>query len=383
MDIFFRRSISSPLIGLVILLATIRVEAFFENFGGAIERRLPRSLTILKDLDQEILVDSEGDGNVRRVNGSFEKLVGRRVAIRNTIAISTAIAVSDTFWPCANAGELPSKPNLDHTVELDCLKDLPPISKDSIRIYLCRHGQTENNRLRIVQGSRVDPPVNINGKAQATNLGLALARADPKPELFFSSSLLRAKMTANIAANANNDPLEATSSSNRLIARQLPVLSEIDFGAFADGQPISAVQEKMTKTYTRWSMGDVDYRPEGGGDSGRKVLIRAVKAIETLVDEAKAADMSCVAAVSHSAYLRVMVGMVLNEPLLQSSIRKIRNGSVTVIDVPKNLSSTMIGPKPNLLGGWLSRKPRDFTLSIPTCKTIRINESRHLPLDVI
>ena len=101
------------------------------------------------------------------------------------------------------------------------------------------------------------------------------------------------------------------------------------------------------------------------------------------MDEAKAADMSCVAAVSHSAYLRVMVGMVLNEPLLQSSIRKIRNGSVTVIDVPKNLSSTMIGPKPNLLGGWLSRKPRDFTLSIPTCKTIRINESRHLPLDVI
>uniref|UniRef100_A0A7S4EM38 Phosphoglycerate mutase (2,3-diphosphoglycerate-dependent) n=1 Tax=Pseudo-nitzschia australis TaxID=44445 RepID=A0A7S4EM38_9STRA len=383
MHFFLGCSISSPLVGLVILLAVISVEAFFENFGGAIERRLPRSLTVLKALDQEILVDGEGHGIVRRVNDSVEKPVDRRAAIRNAIAISAAIAVSDTFRPYANAGELPSRSNIDHTVELDCLKDLPPISEDSIRIYFCRHGQTENNRLRIVQGARVDPPVNINGKAQATNLGLALARADPKPELFFSSSLLRAKMTANIAANANNDTLEATSSSNRLIARQLPVLSEIDFGAFADGQPISVVQEKMTKTYIRWSMGDVDYRPEGDGDSGREVLIRAVEAIETLVNEAKAADVPCVAAVSHSAYLRVIVGMVLNEPLLQSSIRKIRNGSVTVIDVPKNLSSTMIGPKPNLLGGWLSRKPKDFTLSIPTCKTIRINEFRHLPLDVI
>ena len=114
-----------------------------------------------------------------------------------------------------------------------------------------------------------------------------------------------------------------------------------------------------------------------------QVLFRAVSAIETLVTEAKAAGVPCVAAVTHSAYLRVLVGMVLNEPLLQSSVRKIRNGSVTVIDVPEDLPSEMIGAKPKLLGGWLSQKPRDFTLSIPTCKTIRINETRHLPLDVI
>ena len=97
------------------------------------------------------------------------------------------------------------------------------------------------------------------------------------------------------------------------------------------------------------------------------------------MNEAKAADVPCVVAVTHSAYLRVLVGMILDEPLIKSSVRKLRNGSVTVVDVPKNLNSRMLGPKPKLLGGWLSQKPRDFTLSIPTCKTIRFNEVRHLP----
>lgn len=101
------------------------------------------------------------------------------------------------------------------------------------------------------------------------------------------------------------------------------------------------------------------------------------------MNEAKAAGVPCVAAVTHSAYLRVLVGVVLDEPLIKSSVRKIRNGSVTVIDVPKDLRSRMIGSKPKLLGGWLSRKPKDFSLSIPLCKTIRINEVRHLPLDKI
>jgi len=116
---------------------------------------------------------------------------------------------------------------------------------------------------------------------------------------------------------------------------------------------------------------------------GMKVLIRASTALETLVNEAIAADVPCVVAVTHSAYLRVLVGMILNEPLIQSSVRKIRNGSVTVIDVPKDLQSRTIGAKPKLLGGWLSQKPRDFNLSIPSCKMIRINEVRHLPLDQI
>ena len=111
--------------------------------------------------------------------------------------------------------------------------------------------------------------------------------------------------------------------------------------------------------------------------------MRACEALEMLVNEAKRADVQCVAAVSHSGYLRLLIGMALNEPLILSTRRKVRNGSVTVIDVQKDLKSQLIGSKPNLLGGILSQKPRDFNLSIPICKIERINETRHLPLDKI
>jgi len=372
------------LICLALILVDIHVEGFSTIGSGAYVRILPISLTGAKSLDHGSLEVDKDDKVVCQVDNFDGISINRRAAIRNIIVISTAISSADPFPAVAYPGEVIANTK----VELDSLKDLPPISENCIRLYLCRHGQTENNRLRIVQGARVDPPLNINGKSQATNLGLALGRADPKPKIFFSSSLLRAKMTADLAANVNDpDPAEidfsSVSSKKRIISRQLAALAEIDFGPVADGKPISTVEGEMAKTYTKWATGDVDFRPEGGGDSGREVLIRVCEALETLVNEAKAADVPCVAAVTHSAYLRVLVGIVLDEPLIQSSIRKIRNGSITVVDVPKDLRSRLIGSKPKLLGGWISRTPRDFTLSVPLCKMIRINETRHVPLDKI
>ena len=235
------------------------VEAFSAFGGGATLRTLPKRLSNSKSLycngnDDEI------DPKQTEFN---EPGISRRTVFQKALMIPATLSLIGPLPATAYPGETITNTEVD----LDCLKDLPPIEGDYIRLYLCRHGQTENNRLRIVQGARVDPPVNINGEAQATNLGLALGRADPKPELFFSSSLLRAKMTAEIAANAN---LPA-SSIGRVKPKQLSSLAEIDFGPVADGQPISAVQDKMMKAYTEWAMGNVDFRPEGGGDNGREV----------------------------------------------------------------------------------------------------------------
>jgi len=340
-------------IHLVFFLNAIRIEAFPGIVGNG--RTLTRSLVIVKSLNNKCVDDDD-------------KSLSRRAAMQNSIIISTTLFKSNRAY----AKESPSETNA--AVKLDCLKDLPPKPQDCIRLYLCRHGQTENNRLRIVQGARVDPPINQQGKAQATSLGLALSYSNEKPAFFFSSNLLRAKMTAEIAANAMNNPIKP---------KQLSSLAEIDFGPVVEGKPVSAVQEKMAQTYSKWVIGDIDYRPEGGGDSGREVLIRACEALEALVNEAKALQVTSVAAVSHSAYLRVLLGMILDESLLQASFRDLRNGSITVVDVPKNLNKRMIGSKPKLLGGWLSRKPNDFSLDIPICNTVRINEVRHLPLDIM
>ena len=111
----------------------------------------------------------------------------------------------------------------------------------------------------------------------------------------------------------------------------------------------------------------------------QKVLERAAKALKCLTREADHLN-GCVAAVTHSTYLRILLGMILDEPLLQSTGRKVNNGGITVIDVKRDGSTRGVGDNPNFLGGSFSMVPRDFQLDIPICKVVRINEVRHLPV---
>lgn len=125
---------------------------------------------------------------------------------------------------------------------------------------------------------------------------------------------------------------------------------------------------------------------------GSQVLTRACQGLEQLVKEARVAKASSVAAVSHSAFLRVLLGILLDESLLQAASRKIWNGSVTVVDIPQDFSATILtlhnaslssrplGRGSKLLGGILSTAPRDFQLAVPqTCQVLRVSEFAHLP----
>lgn len=152
---------------------------------------------------------------------------------------------------------------------LQCLLDLPPVPEDSIRVFLCRHGQTENNRLHLIQGARVDPPLNQNGIAMAQRLGLALAQL-PKPvTTMFHSTLIRSRQTADEAFQQmkRNDRFLA-----RATTRTLPALSEVDFGS-VEGKPAREVRLDMALAYAAWTSGNIDFRLEGGGESGREVSI--------------------------------------------------------------------------------------------------------------
>jgi hypothetical protein len=148
--------------------------------------------------------------------------------------------------------------------DYDCLLDLPPIPDDCVRIYLCRHGQTEFNRLRKVQGARVDPPTNDNGYLQSRGLGKALARVDPSPKIILHSSLQRARLTAEVAGREIDLKIKT---------RELQALGEIDFGPANEGQPVALAKARMRATSVAWSLGQIDLRPQGGGDSGREVRL--------------------------------------------------------------------------------------------------------------
>ena len=115
--------------------------------------------------------------------------------------------------------------------DLNCLSDLPPIPSDCVRLFLCRHGQTENNRLKLIQGARIDPPLNDNGLQQAPRLGQALARAPTPPQRIFHSSLLRARQTAQLASqqftSTSSTTTNATSTTTTPPLTELPALAEI------------------------------------------------------------------------------------------------------------------------------------------------------------
>jgi probable phosphoglycerate mutase len=225
--------------------------------------------------------------------------------------------------------------------------------------------------------------MNENGRKQATNLGKALADVADEPFILAHSPLRRARQTADIVAQQiMTHPKDAPTLLNSL--------REIDFGPFAEGQPASNVQQKMMQTYAAWSLGQVDCRPRGGGESGREVLERARHALQELVDLAVSDDESIrnvkhVVAVTHSAFLRVMLGALLDEPLWQAAGAKIYNGSVTVVDVLVTHDSVG-GPDQ---GGTEQRRkavrfpPSNLDLdqrADPSAiHVVRVNEYRHLP----
>lgn len=108
------------------------------------------------------------------------------------------------------------------------------------RIFFCRHGQTEYNRLKLMQGRRVDAPINDNGMMQAELLGKAMADQDLK--LVASSSLLRAKQTADAVKQQQRNQDVA-----RLVLKEL---DEIDFGE-VDGMEVQKARATMGGVYAQ------------------------------------------------------------------------------------------------------------------------------------
>jgi broad specificity phosphatase PhoE len=169
----------------------------------------------------------------------------------------------------------------------NCLTDLPPIPSGFVRVYLCRHGQTENNRLHLMQGARVDPAINDTGMAQAQRLGTALAnaagnnaeKAAGMPELILHSKLLRAQQTASIASRQFITKQQQQQQQQQRIPKltTLDALGEVDFGAVAEGLPVEQVRSQLVATYAGWATGNLDMGMQGGGETGRQVLLHVWK----------------------------------------------------------------------------------------------------------
>ncbi len=164
-------------------------------------------------------------------------------------------------------------------------------------LYLVRHGETDFNRKRMVQGRGIDAPLNAEGQAQAKALA---SRAKTMPlDAIYASTLLRARETASFVANVHPGvPITF-----------LRDLEEMSWGIYEGQGQSPEMQAAFEKMRAEWSDGNYDYRAEEG-ESVYEVQARGKKAIEHIVANHNGEHVMVVA---HGRFLRILLATLLGD----------------------------------------------------------------------
>lgn len=150
------------------------------------------------------------------------------------------------------------------------LLPLPPLGSGAKRLYLARHGETDWNLQRRIQGRTIDQPLNANGLAQAA--GLAQLLVGEPLELIVASPLRRAARTAQLMHEHHSDAAW----------RLEPRFEEMCFGQF-EGRTLDEFETTYRSTLDAWSRGDLNVRwPGDGGESCGDVAKRALAGLRDL-----------------------------------------------------------------------------------------------------
>lgn len=178
------------------------------------------------------------------------------------------------------------------------------------RIFIARHGETEYNRKKLLQGRGIDASLNSTGIEQAKKLSAYLSRY---PVQFLgSSSLRRSYETAGYHGKSIKKDVVQYSG-----------LDEMDYGDF-EGISFLDAEKEITKISQSWRSGRVDLRIPGG-ESPKDTFERANSA---MMDLMKATGEETLALVIHGRLIRILLSEWLGLGLKNMHKIDHQNGSV-------------------------------------------------------
>jgi probable phosphoglycerate mutase len=161
------------------------------------------------------------------------------------------------------------------------------------RLFLVRHGETDDNRNGVFQG-QLGLGLNDVGREQAARLAARLASAPERPAALYASDLSRARETAEV--------IGATLGLSPVLD---PDLREVYLGGW-QGLSYAEITQRYPDEWTAWRNG-VDVR-RGGGETYAELGERVSRSILSIA-EAHAGATAVV--VSHGAALKSFVARVL------------------------------------------------------------------------
>jgi probable phosphoglycerate mutase len=179
------------------------------------------------------------------------------------------------------------------------LQTHPPLKEPAV-VYLVRHGETDYNKRRIVQGSGVDAPLNPTGRQQAWRF-YEHFRHHPFDKVYISE--LR----------------RTYESMEPFIRAKLPyerhaALNEISWGVH-EGQPFDPARHReYLRVVSAWQSGETHRRIEGG-ESPEEVAARQRPFIELLIKRLRSGEEKHVLVCMHGRAMRIMLTQLLRYPL--------------------------------------------------------------------
>ena len=187
------------------------------------------------------------------------------------------------------------------------------------RVVLIRHGETEWNRDRRIQG-QTDTPLSALGRQQALAIGQRLRRE--RFSAIYASDLQRAWHTAAAIGQAARH--ERSDAPQPVAERRL---REMDFGEW-EGKTSAEIALSHPEQHGRSKHRDADFRIPGG-ESFRDLYERTVDCVASLVD-AHPGRAICV--VAHGGILDMMYRHTHSIPLDRPRVFSLYNAAYNCLE---------------------------------------------------